>query len=83
MPSALSPRFFPKPTSDPATDRHARSLFFACIGLFILLAIMIGLAMTDFATRGRTGEWWRRDEKEILIPPVSIQDVKASAAPGS
>lgn len=45
MPSALRPRFIPQRTSDPATDRHARSLFFACTGLFILLAITIGLSL--------------------------------------
>ena len=28
---------------------------------------------TDFATRARTGQWWRRTPLDIYVPPASLR----------
>jgi predicted DCC family thiol-disulfide oxidoreductase YuxK len=44
-------------------------------------AVLYEYHFTDRATRARTGEWWRREEKGILFPPVSLPETQASPAP--
>ncbi len=39
-------------------------------------AILYEYNFTDFATRRRTGEWWRRDPKGVYFPQISLEDVR-------
>jgi hypothetical protein len=35
-------------------------------------AVVYEYRFTDFATRRRTGAWWRREEKGLYLPPISL-----------
>ena len=35
-------------------------------------AVIYDYHFTDFATRRRTGAWWRRQEKGLYLPPLSL-----------
>ena len=39
-------------------------------------AVVYDYHFTDFATRGKTGAWWRRQEKGAYLPALSLEDVK-------
>ena len=38
-----------------------------------LRAVVYDYQFTDFATRGKTGAWWRREEKGVYLPPISLR----------
>ena len=35
-------------------------------------AVVYEYRLTDFATRRRTGAWWRRQDKGLYLPPLSL-----------
>jgi hypothetical protein len=35
-------------------------------------AVLYDYHFTDFVTRRRTGAWWRREEKGLYLPPLSL-----------
>ena len=35
-------------------------------------AVVYDYHFTDFATRRKTGAWWRREEKGLYLPPISL-----------
>jgi hypothetical protein len=37
-------------------------------------AVVYEYRFTDFATRRRTGAWWRREEKGLYLPPLSLSN---------
>lgn len=39
-------------------------------------AVVYDYHFTDFATRGKTDAWWRRQEKGAYLPALSLEDVK-------
>ncbi len=39
-----------------------------------LRALLYEYRFTDPATRRETGDWWRREPKGILCPPVSLNN---------
>jgi hypothetical protein len=39
-------------------------------------AVMYGYRFTDFATRRKTGAWWRRQEMGAYLPALSLDDIK-------
>jgi len=38
-------------------------------------AVVYEYHFTDFATRRRTGAWWRREFKGIYLPPISRREL--------
>ena len=36
-------------------------------------AVVYDYHFTDFATRRKTGAWWRRQEKGLYLPPLSLR----------
>ena len=43
-------------------------------------AVVYDYHFTDFATRRRTGAWWRREQKGLYLPPLSLSQLRG---PGS
>jgi len=39
-------------------------------------AVVYDYHFTDFATRHKTGAWWRRQEQGAYLPALSLDDVK-------
>lgn len=39
-------------------------------------AVVYDYHFTDFATRRKTGAWWRRQEKGAYLPALSLDDIK-------
>ena len=35
-------------------------------------AVLYDYKMTDLATRRSTGEWWRREQLGLYVPPLSL-----------
>jgi len=39
-------------------------------------ALLYEYEFTDFKERRKTGNWWKREFKEIYLPPISLSDLK-------
>jgi hypothetical protein len=39
-------------------------------------AVVYDYHFTDFATRRKTGAWWRRQEMGAYLPALSLDDIK-------